>query len=846
MAGFSAIADGVEVPELIERLNNPGGAVERSAIIALDGLSSENPKAKESLSRHIGGKFFALLDLNRPELGPIQKLVAQEKWAQALDAYRDLFIEKMSRHEPENCRYWAFTATHGDELLAKGIVRGAPDGTPLMAVKIGLPGKVNWWPDLSSWEPESSGKSATKIVLAPPTTFANHLPRFYWANTLVREYARGGDTACVTAFLGYYWDFFLQHGDQLKAVLALPPELGKHYRGAQQSMAPLFTADRMSCFLTGIRSICATKGPLSFDGEPEVAIPSRDLNAVKTAIDSRRLAVVLIGVHDTLGVMEQRQARAPNQVEGGLFARFMWSKVFENFQGSEKLLTHAEKDLDVLLHHSSFLPDGTDTEQAQYNIGFPDHYTQMKNWCPQAPWLPDLERAARLRERYVFSLLRWQINPQNRGRSIAMWPLLSNQTDREWTTKPLPDLNDPVVAAIDQAMKGNGKGPAFTSIYFPYGGYVVSRAGWGKDDVYLFMKNARVPIGHSDPAFNGVQIGAFGETMIIRSYEGRSYNAGTPESSYAGSSFSASTVAEVDGLLSESPDLPGPACEKILPHRWHTSDHFDFSEGLVNRWATAGTTDAQWKPQAYKTGIEHRREVIFLRKLGTFIITDRMKAGDGKQHAYTQTWNFNDTFSKDDVSADEAGQRIVTAREKGPNIALQQFSAQPLTYEKYYGFRDETAKAAYGWKGKGVPKPDVHAKWKAVGDNLVVTLVRPFAGAADNGLKQMKSLTGNGSTGFLAKLADGTAIEYLAQNDTGGINLPGTMVTGRAILRVSSRDGTVHGVALDCESLNGAPAPLRNFEFTIANGKVNPVAKIEVPETFRWEETDKGMIPVYQ
>ena len=845
LAGFCPIAKGSTVPELIDLLNHSNGAVERSAIIELDGLASENQQAKKALSRHIGEKFFALLDLNGSELVSIRTLVAQKKWAEALDAYRDLFLEKMSNHEPENCRFWAFGSTRGEELLANGIVRGTPDGTPLMAVKIGLPGKVNWWPDLSSWEPGKSDKSAAKIVLAPPTTFANHLPRFYWANKLVQEYARTGNSACVTAFLGYYWDFFLQHGDQLKAVLALPPELREHYSAPKQSTAPLFTADRMECFLIGMQSLCATQGPLLFNGQPETTISPRDLNAVKSAIDSGRLAVVLMGVHDTLGVMEKIKARAPNQVENALFARFKWSKVFEDFRGSAELLANAEKDLDVLLHHSTFLPDGTSMEQAQYNIGFPPFYTQMKNRYPQAPWLPDLEKAARLRERYVFSLLRWQIDPSHKDRSIAMWPLLSNQTDREWTTKPLPDLNDPVVAAIDQAMKGEGKGPAFTSIYLPYGGYVVSRGGWAKDDAYLFMKNAGAPIGHSDPAFNGVQIGAFGETMIIRSYEWRSYNAGTPEEFYATNSFSASTVAAVDGLLSQAPDLPGPACEKTLPHRWYTSDHFDFSEGLVNRWAPAGTTDAQFKPQAYKTGVEHQREVIFLRKLGTFIITDRMKAGDAKQHAYTQTWNFNGTFGKDDVSAEEAGQRIVTVRKKGPNIALQQFSAQPLTYEKYYGFRDETAKVAYGWKGQDVPKPDVHAKWKAVGDNLVVTLVRPFAGDADNELKQINSLTSNGLTGFHAKPGDGTVVEYLARNDTGEIKLSGMMITGRGILRVSSPDGTVRGLAIDCESINGEPSPMRNFEFVIENGKMNPVAEIKMPETFRWEETVHGIVPVY-
>ena len=60
--------------------------------------------------------------------------------------------------------------------------------------------------------------------------------------------------------------------------------------------------------------------------------------------------------------------------------------------------------------------------------------------------------------------------------------------------------------------------PAFTSIYYPYGGYVVMRDGWDVSSHCGFMKTSRASVaGHFREGGNGLVISAFGEYLLVNS-----------------------------------------------------------------------------------------------------------------------------------------------------------------------------------------------------------------------------------------------------------------------------------------------------------------------------------------
>ncbi len=475
-----------------------------------------------------------------------------------------------------------------------------------------------------------------------------------------------------------------------------------------------------------------------------------------------------------------------------------------------------------------YYPDGTEGEQSfHYNENFlklARSSIKLISSGSGMPFVDSLPHKGLYRYRFLSSIVRPNdgLTP---GEGMANAPLYTEYQEV---------FNDPLVGRIiNMTQNQTGPAPAFESIMFPWSGYHVLRNGWKSNDTHLYLKGGRKGVGHRSASGNAIQLTAYGRTILTRGGR-RSYGAGPfpGHNEYQLSSFGYNTIV-VDGKSQRNenaPIQPDP-----IPARWHSCDLLDFAESRYE----SGYVDID-------ESITHLRQVVFLRDLNMFVVTDRISSQNQRQ--YSQIWKFDRAFDREQVEGDSENQILRTLDVDKANLTLHHFSATELSYEKYYG--QETPRVL-GWQGvePHYAAVDIHANWQGTGAQQVVTLLRPTA-KLESAPPKVEKLQAVGVDGFEMMITKGNYLKYWsATSDASLLGDEETIrVLGEALLIRRDAAGELYGFALGGDELqiNGLSFELkvRDFSFRSVDGQLI-LYPIRSPEYFEWVDAAGDIVPSY-
>lgn len=516
------------------------------------------------------------------------------------------------------------------------------------------------------------------------------------------------------------------------------------------------------------------------------------------------------------------------------------------------------------------LPDGGDLEQAlSYNHEMPKAIHKLTQlFGADAPqWLKDLHAVGLQRHR-LFAGLTLPTGGHPTTGSYGVYAYARNTfTDtkaqeilkKSQAGKVQPELDaypDPLLQSVYGTLFSKDKAesaPAFTSIAFPYSGYYALRDGWDFRSRYLAFQAMRAGSGHGVENVNSLEVVAFGR-MLLTSGGALSYgnSAFVVEDQrpyigqiddYRNKSYSRNTVL-VDGQTQQR-RLSGrffrlKTYTEPINQRWHSSSEFDLAEGLYND----GYGDQADAPiQA-----EHHRQVIFVRKAGLWLVTDRMKAD--APHRYSAVWNFlpvypiirnagdSGGFTDEQVVTDPAAQSVYTRDPNGPNLFLYQSASGPLSYERFFG----KLNPARGWLAPGIsgrryPKTDVWSSWQGeAGVSQLVTAICPSPDA-ESPVARTEKISKGSVVGIKLTMKDGSVITWLSASKPATLSSGPVQVKAEALLTFA-HEGKTDGLVLGQSG--------ESYVFTFNGGQMQRTAAITIPTGFQWQKTDAGWVPSYE
>jgi len=820
-------------------------------------------EANSQDAEKMGAILCGQIDLNRPDMEEVKRQAAQGKYAAALDAWRDYQVGALRKANLGGFNW------HGDQLSSHR----------LQVAEL-LTGRLS--------EPEYSKATASDSfafkdmfgLSGEPGTpihtdwlakdaqgrFSPDYMNFFFAISLTVRYWQSGDPVYLRKWFQITADFAC---NQKRAVEALDAATRRQVpcnwsRDAQSSLSQ---SDRVGVI---IRSLGVLAKSLPEGGRPSkwediykpVMSPlpqaSRDMIP---AVELAQIALSLINDHPPALLERYQNAGAvPNQRHGGLAAILLTALQFPEFTASSGLLQKGEAGLRDYLQGAFHLDGGMLEQSFNYNLGAAASLGELAAWL--RPGQPELANLLEERQNGFYRVVASLATP------LVSLPAMSSQgpvnpppvwadpdVRQKWLTAQidkLPGKNDPLVSQIAGQFvdPAKTKAPAFASVAFPFSGYYVQRRDWRWDSPYLFLQACRPGRGHRNMGHNGIQVMAYGRPLLVSNGVPVYTPAQLPEAmrpDFAAinvllderSSLKSNTVM-VDGK-SQNSDAPVAQVAHATPieTRWHTSPHFDFVEGFYDLGYP-------------KPNVAHRRQVIFVRDPGFWIVTDILTNRDQQEHTFTQIWNFPPWregpknpvygFRNEEVVLNQPASQLHTEDPKGPNVWLYHFGASPLEYTKHYGEKNPYL----GWYAIGfgniTPAPDVMVNWKSPKNSVLVTVIWPAPDGVSPGVKPANlSPQGDPSCAALSlTLPDGSILGYQSSHDPRMIERESLRVEARALLTLKSPDGVTRGLVLD-----KAGAASESFEFTSqGNTMVNRIP-FQIPQGFRWQETPSGLAPDY-
>ena len=784
---------------------------------------SANMISEADLSRELCG----LLDLTRPGLAAVKQCAESGDSAGALAAYRDHLVDfaaGLKLGEPPG--FWLWSATKAEDLLKDGRVATAQYGefNQVTRYTLGLPGQVDW---------NKIPEDGYDVVLRDVSTM-------HWVGTLTEAYRKTHDPAYLRAFLGY-WDDFARNW--LPAHERLLREGGRikwdKQPHVQQSIpwgskSKLYFAWRLDNLFSWL--------PVAIAVSPEQA---------KAALDPRQLATLVLHVvrFEVPGAIRGLEGvGTPNQFVHCALGLLKTSLVLQDLRDGPARTATAIQRMEWYIASSGYLEDGSDMEQSfNYNPGLIhalDALLALARSNPplqgqDLPWLTRFQQARDGRERFLDAV----VMPDGRRPATGCDNTWGHSRERAVAAYAkakgtLPPLRE----RISNRLLGDGTlpEPAFNSVYFPYGGWVVMRDGWTPGSLYAFMKTSRPGPGHMREGGNGLAIAAYGRYLLVNS-GADAYSDRGVYSRYFDSTVSQTSLS-VDGysqLLNAGTGTP--RYDQPIAARWHSSPLFDLAEGIYDSPYGGWNFRTGQTEKVVVTDVRHERQVLFLRRLGIWIITDRL-FGPGT-HDYAQSWCLSPEFAEAEVVVSPDGRSAATRSATGANLELRFFSAATLACSKHYGEKSETT--ALGWRAlnwdetrqRYTPAVDLLSEWRGTGDQLVVTLILPSP-AATFGVASLRDTSAGGAAGFSAVLTDGTRIGYLA-GAGGGLAVDGVEAQGQALLTVTDTPGKTRGLLLDAER--------GGYEFERdGTGALQRVGELRVPTGFAWAGAAGDLTPRYE
>jgi hypothetical protein len=780
--------------------------VQLAAVWALEQFDHSDPRVGAALNSYYLNRLLAEIDPSADGLADFIAAARSGRAAEALRLYNQHKISQLADIAFEDPWLW-WMQLPADQLLTNIHTNSNYDGHVKVTRYIGAPGAMDWL--LHEAQHPNWGEQSSRMT---------------WTGTLMTAryggFPKATDPVYLNHWLGIWSDFDSNFRHQVIFAEQYLPVLGytrpRNDRAAAGVRWPLHAAYRLEARIRGIAAAARHDADV-------VVGELRDYSLVKLLLGAKDDVAQLTpwltdpGVWRTGIPGNQLQHSASSVVQAmAAMLEFKaipeWSKALELYAG--ELIP--------------YYPDGTEGEQSfHYNALLLEFVRSCAMLFPadrQPPFLDSLLAMGRYRYRFLYSIVR----PHD-----AMTPGEGMMNDR-MHPEFQEVFEDPLVAQIINILKTrSGPAPAFDSIVFPWSGYHVLRNGWLKEDTHLYLKGGRKGVGHKSASGNAIQLTAFGRELLTRGGR-RSYGIGPfpGHNEYQLSSFGYNTIV-VDGKSQRNenaPIQPDP-----IPARWLNSRLLDFAEGRYD----SGYVDIE-------EAIAHDRQVVFVRDLNLFVVTDRISSE--QERSYSQIWKFNKAVGLDQVEVDHDAQILRTMDPNGPNVTLHHFSDSPLEYVSYFAQQHPDVR---GWVGcePHFPAVDVHATWQGSGPQQLVTILRPTQ-RLDETPPIIESIQEEGVNGFYLQVGDGHTLRYWSATS-------GPQVMGDDTLKVHAdglliRDdglGSLHGLALGVTALqlNGQrmTVPYPSFTFQLQEGQLVFNNAIRIPERFKWIETEAGLVPSY-
>jgi hypothetical protein len=388
--------------------------------------------------------------------------------------------------------------------------------------------------------------------------------------------------------------------------------------------------------------------------------------------------------------------------------------------------------------------------------------------------------------------------------------------------------------------------PHLRSDWMPYTGAYYFRGGWNDDDAFLGMMACGSNGGSQSPQW------PFG--MFYH------YDHGFP--------LLTAQPVQVDGLPPQQlygrmqTFQPGTktmnlaqAEEKPAPNRWLSDDRFDFGEanfhggyqrylGFDGDWA--GPDLRQQEPGKAVADVRTARQIVQIRKLRLFVVTDAIATPGPEPHQFTVPWKFSLSarqkspgrpFGPDQLVLDEKAGRVSSENPDGPGVTLYQVADAPLRLLR--GPEAAVDVKKYGPRltaDFGIADQPVTTQAQGKSLTLISLIVSREKGAPER-VSAFEPMNGPGATGFHLTLTDGSEVWYQSAG-LGTAELvcgPGRSATAQALL-VVRQDKDLSAVVLGGQGLQLAGRVMvsrkPDFEFTAA-GKLTAIHRPIDPVSFR-------------
>jgi hypothetical protein len=843
----------------------PADAAKRKAEFA----RRNDAAATEALAHQL----FRALDEKAKGLEQPFALYREKKFAAALEAYRAYFFDKLTHLEkygvPSDALIHDQRPPLGTPVLKPEWVADAMRGiatqpnravsnTELLKFSIGEPGAVNW--AYVPFTPQTAQKLPVWLqvmrqfhVLERESGDSTDGVRCW----LMDAYQVTGEAKYLQRWAEYADDWALNMQRDLNALpvgnLAPagydPVAIRMDARQAPYCWNvrwyPTLVARQPALFVTRLRVLVLA--------HPEVA---REFPAATLA------RVLLVALDEYL---------APNILVARA-TRFNWNMMGLGFNVRNGLLLGEFKAAQwagreaarAFQNHATFsiMPDGgyvEYTDEGHQGVWVERASQALQIWQAQAPAWFDAPFAGEFKEHLTRNgefFLRHMKSDGYRHRddyrSARFWFVGTNL----WSFGPRSlGAAVPWVAAEPEAQRMVGTvfgtegacgAPQHVSDVMPCLGEFMLRGGWGPDDPFFYMHSGRIPNSNPDEDCNGFKLHNYGRHLLTAQpvyVDGRTQNAHFKL---------VDNVGAKTAFLTHSDGQP-------VEGRWHTSDRFDFAEGVY----AGAYEDRNGRPYSstFHTGgydlhrqfrslglpavtdvQRHTRQVFFVRQPVAWIVVDRVSTA--ARHAYEVPFEFYTPVDKLDwlrraktpipkadqrVVLDEAAHVMRTDNPGFPKLALHHFSSSllrfefdPKSHDLAHKDNGEFRDAEREWKSNRPELRDTLAfvrrtlvKWSGEGDQVLVTFITTAPADAD--VRDAWQVQGDG-TAFAALAPDGTTLHFAASTHPAALKAGDVAAEADTLLVVQPKVGPAHGIML------GA----RSAEFTF-NGKLAITREIYAP-----------------
>ncbi len=363
--------------------------------------------------------------------------------------------------------------------------------------------------------------------------------------------------------------------------------------------------------------------------------------------------------------------------------------------------------------------------------------------------------------------------------------------------------------------------PKINSDWMPYTGSYLFRSGWKEGDAFLSMFARRSKGGgHAEqPSWSHGLVYGFDYNFPL-------FRAETP--------LINGTRQNVMGD-NYTGFMPGGKTSNICyaerepaPNRWHSSDRFDFGEAVyegiyqnvsLNSWKLLYGREPVFGPKI--ENVRSNRQVFQIRDARLFVFADTIHFKDAapKEAAFevpltlmlsTAKTGASAPFSKDQSTIDAPAKTVATKNPDGANVILRQFGDFAVDYTPPKTGQPDVRAHLWALPNFGIAKQEIASRWKTTGDTALVTLVSSSPPHGEEAVASVTSMNaGPAVAGFEVQMKNGGTVWFQCAAATASLACGPVRADAESLLVEKRADGSISGLALGVSSMEYSGKPVK-------------------------------------